>query len=178
MKKRRLFLAITFLILGVCMVQSQVRKPIARPNPTKPLDRNIQLPTSFDEIVRGLRKGNCYELAITNLQTKNRRNPRYIQDARIMIGRGHTVYRNNRVEAIVTLENHLLYPNKKLRSTVIINKDKKGIRISLKNNEFFHVFYTKLQKQQNGSYFAMGTKVFKDESNYFTFAIHRVVCLR
>lgn len=181
MKLLKTILPILIISLSTIAMQAQVTKPDLNKPRVKPrvTTKPYKLLTPFEEIMRDLNQGKCFELVQTSLQlnARNRAHTSYHQETRH--GKGFLEKSGKELKTVFPLQIGLKQTRYQgsLQTTIRIKNEGKGITIDIRNSQYYHLLRNiKIVKKKNGYYITTD----RDDNNMtvsFTFAIYRTACL-
>jgi len=154
--------------------------PVKRPSvntgiTTKP----ISLPTPYEEIIRDLDQGKCFEIVVTSLQLNRRNTPNTLYNVETRHGIGALKKEGKVLKTTLSLVvgiNQNRTP-RALSTKVKLTSKRSGISLDIRNGQYYHLLYNlKIVKKKNG-YFISAERDENSQTVSFTFAIIRAECL-
>lgn len=154
---------------------SKIKSPTLNTGVTSP----VGLPDSFDEVLNGLRNGQCYSLALTSLQLVPVNSTK--KDHKVETRHGVSELKADGKNLITTINLQAgLNENgsrRVLNTTIKLRKSSSGLVLDIRNASYYHLIYElTLVKKKNGYYLIAE----RDENGLtvsFTLAIFKTVCL-
>ena len=182
MKKLNVIMLMLLFSLGCIAIKAQVKKPDLNKSKVKPritTTKPLRLLSPFDEIMRDLNQGKCFELVQTSLQlnARNSTHTSFHQETRH--GKGFLEKTGKELKVVFPLEIGLKQTRHQstLQTTIRIKKEGRGITIDIRNSQYYHLLRNvEIVKKKNGYYITAG----RNENSMtvsFTFAIYRTACL-
>ncbi|WP_445381336.1 hypothetical protein [Robiginitalea sp. IMCC43444] len=180
MKNSAHLFLIAFVYLTTFASHGQITKTkVKSPSLNTGVSSPVGLPDTFDEVINGLKTGQCFNIALTSLQLNPTSTAKKDYKVETRHGAGALKIDGKNLVATFNIEAGLNENGSRrvLSTTLKLRKSSSGLVMDIRNSQYYHLIYElTLVKKKNGYYLIAE----RDENSMtvaFTLSIFKTTCL-